>query len=114
MARSHRSQVKSWSPLADIRIRRGVSQAALADAVGVSLKTIERLEAGRIRDPGIRLLSNCAIALNVKLEELIHPAWREWLDVDDGHPEPPDPEAFLNKRTLAIPLKIEKQMLGED
>ena len=111
---SRRSSNKVFSPLAGIRIRRGVSQAELAKAVGVSVRTIERLEGGLIRDPKIRLVSNCAIALGVKLEQLIHPAWREWFDYDDEHPEPPDPSKFLNKKMLGLPLKMEKWLLEEE
>jgi transcriptional regulator with XRE-family HTH domain len=97
-----------------MRLKRGVSQAELADAVGVSLRTIERLEAGRIRDPGIRLINNCALALGVKLEQLIHPVWRQWLDCDGAHPQPPDRNAFLNQKRLSLPLEMERRLLGEE
>lgn len=115
MARARRSQVKRSSRLGDARFRLGVTQADLAKAVGVSLKTIERLEAGKLRDPGVRLLNNCAMALGLKLEQLIEPRYREWNVFDPKNAAaPPDPEGFLHKTRLTMPLAHEKHLLGED
>lgn len=48
------------------------------EAVGVSRATYVRLEQGRVANPPLRLLVNCAIALSCELDDLIEDAWREW------------------------------------
>jgi DNA-binding XRE family transcriptional regulator len=114
VARARRSQIQTATKLALARINRGVSQQDLADAVGVSLKTIERLEANKIRDPHLRIVSNCALALKVKLEDVIEPSWREWHVFNAKRPAPPDPDEFFGGRRMALPLWLEQRMLGED
>jgi hypothetical protein len=48
---------------------------------------------GRARNPRIRHLSNCAIALGCELEDLIEDSVREWAVL--GHLDgPSDPEEF--------------------
>jgi len=56
----------------------GLSQRALADRAGLSLRTLQRIERLEIDNPTIRYLTNCAIVLGCKIEDLIEPAWREW------------------------------------
>jgi len=67
-----RTKLAAW------RVKRGVTQQALAEAVGVSRATYVRVEQGRNTNPPLRLLMNCAIALNCALDDLIEDAWREW------------------------------------
>lgn len=55
------------SRLAVARQSRGLSQERLAPTVGLSLATYRRLEAGRIDNPPLRYLVNCALALGVEL-----------------------------------------------
>ncbi|MCP9486545.1 MAG: helix-turn-helix domain-containing protein [Gaiellaceae bacterium MAG52_C11] len=114
MKQYRRSQSQTASRLTLARIARGVTQQDLADKVGVSWKTIRRLEANQIRDPGVRLLSNCALALNVKLESLIEPVWREWLIFDEKRAQPPTAEGFHKPGELGTPLWIEKKLTGAD
>lgn len=114
MERYRRSQSQTASRLTLARIARGVTQEDLADKVGVSWKTIRRLEANKIRDPGVRLLGNCALALNVTLESLIEPAWREWLVFDAERAAPPEPKGFHKPGQLGTPLWIEKRLTGRD
>lgn len=114
MVRYRRSQSRTASRLTLARIARGVTQEDLADKVGVSWKTIRRLEANKIRDPGVRLLNNCALALNVKLETLIEPVWREWLIIDEERAVPPAAEDFHKPGQLGTPLWIEKRLTGRD
>jgi DNA-binding XRE family transcriptional regulator len=64
--------------LAARRVKRRVTQNALAEAVGVSRATYVRLEQGRNDNPPLRLLVNCAIALDCELEDLIEDEWRAW------------------------------------
>ena len=56
--------------LKKIRERRGFTQAALAERVGVHQVTIARLETGE-RNPSMDLLHRLAKALKVKLPELL-------------------------------------------
>ena len=73
---------------------------------------MEKLEANQIDNPGIRLISNCAIALGVTLESLIEPQWRRWHVFDNRIPGPPDPKEFLNKRKMNYSKKVEDELLG--
>ena len=60
----------------------GLSQRALADRAGLSLRTLQRIERLEVDNPPIRYLTNCAIVLGCELEDLIEPKWREWKDFD--------------------------------
>lgn len=84
-----------------------MTQEALADAVGVTAKTIHSLESGKTTNPNLRLLMNCAIALNVDLDALIDPMWRKWMVFDESRPGPPDPERFLKPGTMKLPQWVE-------
>ena len=79
-------------------MRRGVTQQEMADATGISTATYWRLEHGRLSDPPIRLLANCALALGVELEDLIEDEWRQWLTLDKRRSAPPDPTDFWRDR----------------
>jgi transcriptional regulator with XRE-family HTH domain len=54
-----------------LRELRGLNQLELADRVGVSRRTIARLEAAEIADPGIDQVRAIAAALEVSLAVLI-------------------------------------------
>jgi transcriptional regulator with XRE-family HTH domain len=56
----------------------GLSQRALAERAGLSLRTLQRIERLEVDNPPIRYLANCAIVLGCELEDLIEPQWREW------------------------------------
>lgn len=104
-----RSQVVTWSRLAHARIRAGVSQEALAKAVGVSAKTIGRLEANWTNaNPSIRLLVNLSIALDVPPLKLCHPSWLAWNTLDDDAGEPPG-EDFRKPGHLHIPVGLQER-----
>jgi transcriptional regulator with XRE-family HTH domain len=68
------------SRLHERRRAAGLSQRALADQAGISLRTLQRIERLEIDNPPIRYLTNCAIVLGGELEDLIEPPWREWKD----------------------------------
>ena len=61
-----------WYPntLKALRERRGLTQAQLAELVGVTRVTVARLEVG-MRQPGIDLLEALAKALRVKVTDLL-------------------------------------------
>lgn len=77
------------SRLGQIRVRRKVSQAALARATGISPRTLQRLEHGTLVNPPIRYLANCALALGVPLAHLIEPEWQAWTVFDVRALQPP-------------------------
>jgi predicted transcriptional regulator len=62
--------------LVRFRERRGVSQAALAQRLGVSQPAIARLESGRVRNLELRTLQRYVLALGGRLKLEIVPASR--------------------------------------
>lgn len=100
------SSAESDTPFSFQRINAGVSQEELAEAVGVSVRTIQRLETGQVTYPSLRLLINCAIALRVNLQQICQPEWLEWTVFTDGVEHPPDPETFLRPGRLASPKRF--------
>jgi transcriptional regulator with XRE-family HTH domain len=78
-----------------LRIRRGVTLAALAEATGISKSTLSRLESGQ-RRPSLELLLPISQAHQVPLDELV------------GAPEVGDPRVRLTPRSrngrTVIPL----------
>lgn len=58
------------SPLARIRMERGLTQSQLADRIGCLQKDVSRWESGA-RTPGTASLLKLAIALGCTMEELI-------------------------------------------
>jgi transcriptional regulator with XRE-family HTH domain len=104
--RERRSQVTEWSRLTRARLRAGVSQAELAEAVGVSEKTIHRLAkrwAEGKANPSIRLLHNISVALDVPLLTLCEPSWLTWNNLNGKKPEPPGKD-FRKPGRLTRPL----------
>jgi DNA-binding XRE family transcriptional regulator len=88
-----------------------VSQAELAEAVGVSAKTIYRLEKDWKHpkaDPGVRLLHNISVALDVPLLSLCEPTWLTWNNLNGKTPEPPG-EEFRTPGNLDRPLWRERR-----
>ncbi len=52
------------------------SQKELADLADISVPVLQRLEAGRIANPGIITLLKLAMALNCSLDALIEDGWK--------------------------------------
>lgn len=75
--------------LAQWRVQRGMTQAQLAQVMGVSLETLRRLERGRVDNPPLRYLVNAAIVLGVELDDLIEEEWRAWMPLTPGAAAPP-------------------------
>lgn len=61
--------------IARARIARGVTQAELAEATGISIRAIQELVRGVIPNPRIRNLINVAAALGLKLEDVCEDEW---------------------------------------
>jgi transcriptional regulator with XRE-family HTH domain len=69
-------QTKVETKIAAWRVRRGMTQAEVAAALGMSVATYWRYERGRIYSPGIRQLSAFAFLFGCELDDLIEDEWR--------------------------------------
>jgi transcriptional regulator with XRE-family HTH domain len=81
-------QTQVRTKLAEWRVKRGVTQRELARATGIGLSTYWKLERGRIKNPPIRHLILCAIALGCDLDDLIEDYLREWPEWSYPRPDP--------------------------
>lgn len=72
-------QTKVETPLAERRVARGMSQEEVAEATGISLSTYRRMERGKLGNPPIGYLINCAHVLGCKVFDLVEPRHRKWL-----------------------------------
>jgi transcriptional regulator with XRE-family HTH domain len=75
--------------LSEARAHIGFSQEEMAERTGISLRTYQRLESGRVENPPLRYLVNCAIALGVELDDILEPEWLEWLPLTEDAAKPP-------------------------
>lgn len=72
-ASGHNMPMGHLDRLADLRKRRGLTQQALADKLGVEQPTVQRWERGK-REPDLSQLIDLAAALNVDPSALIDPS----------------------------------------
>jgi len=63
----------------------------MALATGLSLPTYWRLERGRIDNPPIRYLVNCAVVLECELMDVMEEKYLQWLPVAGQAPSAPEP-----------------------
>lgn len=84
-------QTKVETPLAEQRVARGMSQEQVAAATGISLSTYRRMERGKLDNPPIGYLINCAHVLGCKVFELVEPRHRKWFEFTAGVKAPRDP-----------------------
>jgi DNA-binding XRE family transcriptional regulator len=80
---------KGETKLARLRVTRGLSQTEMSELTGILPGTYWRLERGRLNNPRIRHLANCALVLGVSLEEIIEDEWLTWAPLS-VHAPPPD------------------------
>ena len=59
----------------------------MASRASFGLSTYQRLEEGRMSNPGLAYLVNAAIALGEPLEEVIELEWLSWFDFWNGERE---------------------------
>lgn len=74
--------------LAQLRQERGITQAALAEAIGVSRQTYTQLELGEAPRRQLRYLANAAILLGCEIEDLIEDSERGWSNINGRVPAP--------------------------
>lgn len=58
--------------LAVLRAQKGLSQAALAEALGVSRQTVISIERGRF-DPSLPVAFRIAAVFGLRIEDIFHP-----------------------------------------
>ena len=80
---------KVETKLAGLRVQRGITQKEMAEATGLSLSHYVRLEHGRIANPGIRHLANCAVVLGVRLDRILEDDWKRWMAFTAEAADPP-------------------------
>jgi DNA-binding XRE family transcriptional regulator len=94
------------SNLAEVRVAKGVTQDELARVVGISKKSLVRLEQRRIPHPPLAWYVNCAIALGVRLERVLDDGDLDWrrLDIDALKP----PRDWIKKARAVRPAASKK------
>lgn len=68
----------------------------MSQRTGISLRTYRRLENGSIENPPIGYLVNCALVLNLSLEDILESEWLTWMSFDDTV-EPPRRRVSITK-----------------
>lgn len=69
----------------------GLSQVELAEKTGLALRTVQRIDQGRMSNPPVRYLSNLALALGCELEEICEDEWLGWTVFDERASRPGEP-----------------------
>ena len=90
--------------LREVRLRMGYTQPAMAKRANLPLRTYQRLEAGELRNPPIRHVVNCALALGLRIQDVAEPEWIRWT-TSPASPEPPESE--LGRERLAATIRAE-------
>jgi transcriptional regulator with XRE-family HTH domain len=81
---------KPESKLARARVAAKLTQAEMVEATGISRSAYWRLERGRVANPPLRHLTNCALVLGIQVEDLIEDEWRAtWLQLGPNGPSQP-------------------------
>jgi transcriptional regulator with XRE-family HTH domain len=75
--------------LEELRRFAGIKQEQMSLMTGIPLCTYQRLENGKLTNPPIRYLTNCAVALGVPLEEVCELDWINWTRLENGPAAPP-------------------------
>lgn len=87
--------------LAEVRVSRGVYQHELAQATGISIASIKRLEQGEVANPPLWWYVNCALALNVALEEILDPELASWRATPSA-PRPPSDDWLTDRYERSV------------
>jgi transcriptional regulator with XRE-family HTH domain len=85
--------------VAELRAKKALTQAELSEALGVSLKYLQRIEAGR-HDVGLQLTARLAAALGVDILELFRKP--RAVVVRRGRPPKPKTSSPLSKRICSL------------
>lgn len=85
--------------LEELRRLAGIKQEQMSLITGIPLRTYQRLENGKLTNPPIRYLTNCALALGVSLAEVCEQGWIEWTRLEGGPAAPPRKPTFEDAAT---------------
>ena len=93
----------------------GLTQEDMSWATGIPIATYNRLERGKLPNPGIRHLANAAIVLRCDPADLISDGMRRWRDFGTGRLEPPPDEWYERDevRARAKRWRLYKEQGGE-
>jgi transcriptional regulator with XRE-family HTH domain len=70
-----RNPSRQDTKLARVRLKHGVTQQELADAAGMSVRTVQEIERGENKNPRIRSMINLSKALGVPLRAICEDDW---------------------------------------
>jgi len=82
-------QTNVRTKLAERRIAGRRTQAEMVELTGISRASYVKLEQGRHPNPPLRWLTNCALVLDCRLEDLVDDEQREWFVLDERAPAAP-------------------------
>ena len=109
-----------------MRVEKGLDRHELAQATGVSYSSLYRLESGLVKSPPLWWYQNCAIALGVKLDDILdyeHSRWHatpqapappkaSWLKTKTQGERPGDHAAPPAKQDLRREPRLRKSALA--
>lgn len=89
VSRTPHAQGPPRTKLATWRLKRGASQPDMVRDTGIPMSTYQRIEAGSYDRLPWQQLYNCAIVLDVEVDELIEDRFKRWTVFDAGAKRPP-------------------------
>lgn len=98
------------SPLAELRLKRKMTQQEMADATGISLTQYRSLERGAYKNARASYLMNCAIVLGCRLDDLVP---RQWEVISWKAAEKPDPQMLWNHGAKAKELADQQRWASD-
>jgi DNA-binding Xre family transcriptional regulator len=72
-----------------MRVEKGILRHELAQVTGMTRSSLYRLESGMVKNPPLWWYQNCAIALGIKVEEILDYAHQGWHGTPRARNEPP-------------------------
>lgn len=102
----------------EIRSQLGLTQAEMADAIGVSLPSMKRFEANNVKMPGRDIIANIARLIDVQPAEIVRRVWFDNLENDEKGLRYVDPyiQTYLSNEYIngyGVELR-KKYMVDED
>lgn len=87
------------SRLVGVRVAAGIDQKTMAELTGIPLTTYQRLDGkgNDLDNPPIRYLINCALVLQVEIDEVSPVVLEEWTIFDERAPAPPVGDDHINR-----------------
>lgn len=89
VSRTPHKQGKPRTKLAKWRLERGASQPGMVRDTGIPMSTYQRIEAGDYERLPYQALYNCALVLQVGIDELIDDRFKRWTVFHSGAEQPP-------------------------